>query len=115
MLLMKKRMLAYLKMMDGILASGELKDPDALLSMHLQQIAFFQHERLIHLLVTLTFGVCALGMGLVLCLAFSPAALLLFALLLCLLIPYIFHYYLLENGVQKMYRQYDALLKISKV
>jgi hypothetical protein len=30
---------------------------------------------------------------------------------MCLLIPYIAHYYLLENGVQKMYRQYDRMLE----
>ena len=35
--------------------------------------------------------------------------------ILVLLIPYISHYYLLENEVQKMYVQYDKLLhKIGK-
>ena len=28
-----------------------------------------------------------------------------------LLFPYINHYYLLENGVQKMYEQYDRMLE----
>ena len=37
--------------------------------------------------------------------------LVLFVALLVLLIPYIAHYYILENGVQKMYRQYDELIK----
>ena len=32
-------------------------------------------------------------------------------LMIVLLVPYVKHYYLLENGVQKMYRQYDALLE----
>ena len=31
--------------------------------------------------------------------------------LLILLFPYINHYYLLENGVQKMYEQYDRMLE----
>ena len=31
--------------------------------------------------------------------------------LLILLFPYINHYYLLENGVQKMYAQYDRMLE----
>ena len=35
----------------------------------------------------------------------------LFMLLLVLLIPYIMHYFLLENSVQKMYTQYDEILK----
>ena len=34
------------------------------------------------------------------------------AALLVLLIPYIAHYYLLENGVQKMYQQYDKIKQI---
>ena len=29
---------------------------------------------------------------------------------LILMIPYICHYYLLENSVQKMYKQYDEML-----
>ena len=30
--------------------------------------------------------------------------------LLVLLIPYVMHYYLLENSVQKMYEQYDRMM-----
>ena len=30
---------------------------------------------------------------------------------MCFTIPYIYHYFLLENGVQKMYRQYDMMKK----
>lgn len=33
--------------------------------------------------------------------------------LLILLIPYVRHYYILENEVQKMYGQYDALCSLS--
>jgi hypothetical protein len=40
---------------------------------------------------------------------FNISLVLLFAALLILLIPYIKHYFLLENGVQKMYYQYDEL------
>ena len=32
-------------------------------------------------------------------------------LFLVLLVPYIMHYYTLENEVQKMYTQYDEILK----
>ena len=31
--------------------------------------------------------------------------------LVVVVVPYIMHYYLLENGVQKMYRQYDEMYK----
>lgn len=35
-------------------------------------------------------------------------------LLLVLLVPYIFHYYTLENETQKMYAQYDEIIKHTK-
>ena len=35
----------------------------------------------------------------------------LIGILLVLLVPYIMHYYLLENETQKMYEQYDKILK----
>ena len=34
--------------------------------------------------------------------------------LLVLLIPYVMHYYLLENSVQKMYEQYDRMMNKSE-
>ena len=43
---------------------------------------------------------------------FNTGLLLLFLALMVLLIPYIWHYYLLENSVQKMYRQYDEIMKM---
>lgn len=44
--------------------------------------------------------------------AFRPELLALVALLLVLLVPYIRHYYILENGVQKLYVYYDLLTEI---
>lgn len=72
-------------------------------------ILFFQHERLIHLLVTMLFALLTFG-SLVTFLAtgFLPV-IALFVLFLALLIPYIFHYYHLENGVQQLYDLYDQL------
>ena len=75
------------------------------------QIGFFQHERLIHLLVTLTFATLTLLTVFFLHYQQSLALCLFIVLLLALLIPYIRHYFLLENGVQKLYRQYDRLAK----
>jgi len=75
----------------------------------LVQIGFFQHERLVHLFVTLTFGILAVGAVLLAAFMPSTALFVLCALLLVLLVPYVRHYYLLENGVQKLYEDYDAL------
>lgn len=75
----------------------------------LRQISFFQHERLIHLIVTVTFALLAMLAIVGILLAPQPALFLLFFLLFVLLVPYIRHYYILENGVQKLYRYYDRL------
>jgi len=77
----------------------------------LVQIQFFQHERLIHLIVTVLF---ALLFVITLLANLFLNQLLLVALelmFLVLLVPYIHHYYLLENGVQKLYTYYDLLLE----
>jgi len=76
-------------------------------------ILFFQHERLIHLLVTILFALLTFGsLVTYLVTGFLPV-IALFVLFLALLIPYIFHYYHLENGVQQLYDLYDQL-KASK-
>lgn len=67
------------------------------------RISFFQHERLVHLIVTFFTGIATI-MFLLGALHFENIPLLLlFLITLCLFIPYIFHYYFLENGVQKLY------------
>ena len=69
------------------------------------RIGFYQHERLVHLIVTMTFAVMT-----VLCLVFSGGEpniiMLLGGLFLLLEIPYIWHYYFLENSVQELYTLY---------
>ena len=72
-------------------------------------ILFFQHERLIHLLVTLFFAAMTLLSFFVFIVTDYLPVTALCALFLVLLIPYIFHYYHLENGVQKLYDLYDQL------
>lgn len=75
----------------------------------LTQISFFQHERLIHLIVTITFALLAVVAFGICAVAPTVPFFGLEVLLLVLLIPYIRHYYILENYVQTMYRCYDKL------
>lgn len=75
----------------------------------LVQIGFFQHERLIHLIVTVLFALMTILVFLLTVTNFSLWAGVLLLLLLALLIPYIKHYWLLENGTQKLYQYYDKL------
>lgn len=75
------------------------------------QIQLLQHERLIHLIVTVTFAILTLMTFAIYLLVDTLALLILCSLFLVLLIPYIRHYYILENGVQKLYEYYDILLE----
>ncbi len=82
---------------------------------HLTQISFFQHERLIHLIVTVTFALLEMLAILLNVISDSLFSLLLPVVILILLVPYIRHYYILENEVQKMYVQYDRMLRICRM
>lgn len=113
---MRKRILAYRKYMDELLDALEKGTKNADLNKikaeHLTQLSFFQHERLIHLIVTVLFAIIEfISLFMFLILGTLGTALLVGAVMI-LLIPYIRHYYCLENEVQKMYVQYDRLQKL---
>lgn len=111
---MRKRILEYYARIQKLLKDDDPDtDWDAVLQEHLVQVQFFQHERLIHLIVTVLFAILLFLSMLMLYMDFQLPTLLLGLLLLVLLVPYIRHYYLLENTVQKMYEQYDQLRKKS--
>lgn len=109
---MKKRIIKYRTRVDSILEkSASDTNWEHVLEEHLVQISFFQHERLIHLIVTITFALMTmLALGVYLITGILAVIALLF-LLLVLLVPYVMHYYLLENETQKMYEQYDQILR----
>lgn len=73
------------------------------------QIGFFQHERFVHLIVTVTFAILGIISIMTTVMVLQPALFLLDILVIGLLIPYIRHYYILENGVQKLYGFYDVI------
>lgn len=83
---------------------------------HLRQVRNMQHERLIHLVVTMfvaTFFLLGLGF---ITLHASWTGLALVLLLLVLLAAYLLHYFRLENGVQRWYHlanQIDARLGLN--
>lgn len=112
---MKKRMLSYSKQitqfMDQPHSEREYED---FRNDVLDHIHFYQHERLIHLIVTCLFAILAFSVFITLLFLFTPGLLLLFLALLLLLVPYIRHYYFLENTVQKMYDQYESLLALCR-
>ncbi len=78
---------------------------------HLVQIAFFAHERLIHLIVTVLFAILTVLIFLYLLGHFTVSLLALLVVVMVLLVPYIKHYFLMENSVQFMYEQYDRMME----
>lgn len=73
----------------------------------LNHILFYQHERLIHLIVTIFVGISTILFFLAMIYFEEILFILLFIILLLLFIPYIFHYYFLENSIQRLYILYD--------
>ena len=102
-----KQLLSFCEELTGrTLSPKEAEDARAAL---LIQIQFLQHERLIHLIVTVLFALLTVITLLAELFITEPLLLALTALFLILLIPYIRHYYILENGVQKLYEYYDKV------
>ena len=97
---MKKYLYSYIKYIEENKKNVEPKEM-------LIKINFFQHERLIHLIVTLFYAMMFLVFLVLISLSYVfiiPAA-----LLLIFLICYIIHYFLLENGIQYLYKLYDEV------
>ena len=82
---------------------------ESVMSDLLIQIGFFQHERLVHLIVTITFAILEVISVALTLLSGNTACFILDVAILCLLIPYISHYYLLENETQRLYEYYDSI------
>ena len=106
---MKKRILAYLDYIDELLKEENV-DWDAALK-NLDQIAFFSHERLVHLIVFVLVAICTVVSILALVISEEIVIIPLIVMLFVLLVPYCMHYYLLENSVQRMYDQYDEMVR----
>lgn len=92
-----------------LLASGDDQDWRAIKAYHRTQIDFLQHERLIHLLVTLAFGFFMFGVLILAVLTDELLFILLFGIIAILEVFYVIHMYRLENGVQRWYVLYNEL------
>lgn len=109
---MEKRLLNYLLYIEETVKNP--KDADAAKEELLVQIGFFAHERLVHLIVTVTFAVLTMIAVVAFLITEKMVVIVLVVALMVLLIPYVRHYYILENGVQKLYTYYDKLQECAK-
>lgn len=77
----------------------------------LTRIGFYQHERLVHLIVTMTFAIMTVLSFFMLAGGATLLTVGLSLLFLALTIPYVWHYYFLENSVQELYTLYYEVEK----
>ena len=104
---MRKYVKDYIKEIDNKIESKKITQKD--IDNHLIKISFFQHERLIHLLVTLFYGLF-LFISIIIFLKIWLFVIIVYIVLIILLF-YVRHYFFLENSTQYMYRQYDEMKK----
>lgn len=106
---MKMQMLDKVKMAEDFLENGKVENKEEFLAYLLRWIEWFQHERLIHLLVTLFFALFSIAM-LFAFIVFSEIMIgVLFIIFGITTGFYINHYYLLENKTQYLYKLYDEI------
>ena len=112
---MYKRLCDYIEYIESQTSPDKLsklskEEREELEKQLLTQTQFFQHERLIHLIVTHMFALATIIVLVAMVYFKTISMLILFVLLLVLLFPYIIHYYHLENGTQKLYTFYDRFI-----
>ncbi len=108
----QQTMNAVQKYIDGEMKNAPVEKTREVLAEFETKIAYFQHERLIHLMVTLAFAAFLLFS--IYCLFVLPVSFIISGILLVLIffgltIGYVMHYYFLENSVQKMYHMRDDI------
>lgn len=103
---MKKQIQEYINYCNNIKEANINKDLIEDIKTH---IVFFQHERLIHLLITLFVALCSIIFFVISLFHENILIVILFFLFIILFIPYILHYYFLENNVQSIYLIYKEI------
>ena len=104
---MKKYLKNYIQEIENVIKTKKITN--STIEKHLIKIEFFQHERFIHLLVTIfyaTLFLIFLGLGII-----SYIFFLIDGIVMIFLICYIVHYFHLENGVQHLYELYDQMVE----
>ena len=109
---MGNKLKAYIKDLQILLEEeSEIENIPLLKKELLVEIGFWHHERLIHLLVTILFALLTMSVFVLILFYHTIGVLLLLLAMLSLLVPYIRHYFILENGVQTLYVFYEELTR----
>lgn len=102
-------------LIENMLQDGVERDWPEIAAYHKNVVLFMEHERLVHMLVALFFGIF-LFMTVFLVLYFKEPV---FGVLLIVLsifeVFYLRYLYRLETGVQRMYKLYDKIYERMKI
>lgn len=114
---MKKYICEYMKLVESYI-SGIDKESEASITAFLlefdKKLTHFMHERLIHLIVTVLFAIMEVMTVIAISICPNITSIVLCVMFLILLIPYVMHYYFLENSVQKLYVLRDKIVAALK-
>ncbi len=100
---MRRRVINYLNYLDEVTSSPMTEeDKEAFISNYLIQLDFYQRERLIHLIVTVTFALISVLSVVASLYVINPFFFIFILGCLILLGFYVRHYFFLERSVQKM-------------
>ena len=108
----KEYMDSFKKFLNEEAAKADSSTKEKMLKELETKISYFQHERLIHLIVTVLFALMEIMSILAMFVDGNLVEIVLSAMFLILLVPYVLHYYFLENSVQEMYKLRDRLLEL---
>lgn len=98
---------SYIK--EQLLLKADKQHWDTLKEKHERMTKDMQHERLIHLIVTFAFGVLLLITTAIVLITPSLQVFILMGFFFIMLVPYIIHYFFLENTIQRWYKLMDDI------
>ena len=107
---MKKYIIKYIEEIDKKIENKQITKED--IENHLIKISFFQHERLIHLIVTVSYAVF-MFLSIILFLNEWLFVIITYLILIILLF-YVKYYFFIENRTQYLYVQYDKMKELIK-
>ena len=106
---MEKTVLTRVKEAEDFIAAGKTENKDEYLKYLARWIAYIQHERLIHLIVTMAFAIMSM---LTIIMFFVSGAFATLGALFIFVVTlgfYVRHYFVLENKTQYLYDLYDKI------
>ena len=107
---MKKYIINYIEEIDKKIENKQITKED--IENHLIKISFFQHERLIHLIVTVFYAIY-MFLSIILFMKEWLFVIITYIILIILLF-YVKYYFFIENKTQYLYIQYDKMKEILK-